>query len=103
MPPHVGPQGALIAALPAMPAPSPCLQGQSAFADDCEQLYAADQYEQLLDKFVSALDVVLAASTSDQGAPPPAAAGLIAAAAACRPALQHAPDSSLTPLLPLAL
>ena len=51
-----------------MPTPTPRLQGQSAFAEECEQLYAADQHEKLLDKFVSALDVVLAASTSDQGA-----------------------------------
>ncbi|EFN55512.1 hypothetical protein CHLNCDRAFT_133922 [Chlorella variabilis] len=43
------------------------LQGaQPGFAEECEQLYAAEQYEKLLDKFVSALDVVLGASSSDQ-------------------------------------
>ena len=43
---------------------------QPGFAEECQQLYAAEQYEKLLDKFVSALDVVLGASSSDQGAPP---------------------------------
>lgn len=39
---------------------------QSAFAEACEQLYAAEQYEKLLEKFVAGLDVVLASSSSDQ-------------------------------------
>ncbi|PRW57750.1 Eukaryotic translation initiation factor 3 subunit M [Chlorella sorokiniana] len=37
----------------------------SAFAEECEQLYAADQHEKLLDKFISALDAVLSSSSSD--------------------------------------
>jgi hypothetical protein len=71
-----------------MPTPTPRLQGQSAFAEECEQLYAADQHEKLLDKFVSALDVVLAASTSDQGASGGSGGArlIAAAAAACLPA-----------------
>lgn len=36
----------------------------SAFAEECEQLYAAEQHEKLLDKFISALDVVLSSSSS---------------------------------------
>ncbi|KAI3425857.1 hypothetical protein D9Q98_007831 [Chlorella vulgaris] len=40
--------------------------GEPGFAADCEQLYAAEQYEELLDKFVSALDAVLSASSSEQ-------------------------------------
>lgn len=35
--------------------------------EECEQLYAAEQYEKLLDKFVTALDAVLASSSSDAG------------------------------------
>lgn len=47
---------------------SPLQDGEPGFAADCEQLYAAEQYEELLDKFVSALDAVLSASSSEQGA-----------------------------------
>ncbi|PSC74383.1 Eukaryotic translation initiation factor 3 subunit M [Micractinium conductrix] len=38
---------------------------QSTFTDECEQLYAAEQHEKLLDKFMSALDAVFAAASSD--------------------------------------
>lgn len=56
-------------------------QGQSAFGEECEQLYAAEQYEKLLEKFMGALDAVLASSSSDAGATAAAAWG---AATACQ-------------------
>ena len=50
------------------PLPAPQTGAQSTFTDECEQLYAAEQHEKLLDKFMSALDAVFAAASSDAGA-----------------------------------
>ena len=81
-----GPGGALVWGIPAgvrwraITARCPTMPLQSAFADECEQLYAAEQHEKLLDKFISALDVVLSSSCSDQGE---RRRGRVAAAPAC--------------------
>lgn len=66
--PMRGARGAIVAPNSPMP-PSPA--PQEAFAAECEALYAAEQHEKLLDKFISSLDVLLASSSSDAGAPPP--------------------------------
>lgn len=65
----------------------PPLPQDSAFAEECEQLYAAEQHEKLLDKFISALDVVLSSSSSD--------AGERRRLAAARPALLPQPSPAL--------
>ncbi|KAL4432598.1 hypothetical protein ABPG77_000535 [Micractinium sp. CCAP 211/92] len=92
------------------------LLGQSAFGEECEQLYAAEQYEKLLDKFVGALDAVLASSSSDADLecclnmtchlvpriPAPAAAGAASClAAALASSTEARPDKRLLALVTL--